>query len=264
MLRSITVLAAFLAVANGRSLQPALRLRGGVDAGQVANGALALSAINGGMMALSPSKAGEIYEVEMSEADSLIVKYMGGMMLSNAIAIYYAIGGTDVITALGYGQIPNMIQQIQGALNDDQAKFGQEGPIKYLNLVISAVVTYTLLQGGPLDQTLTAKVYAGWSALNGIGMYFASGKMVEAWGADAKTVNPIFLKTMGTFITVVAATFWLLATGEDAIKTLGMTTALMLATMIDGNFITGDAPGSKNMQYFWMAVNAAVCYFTLA
>merc|ERR1712166_654425 len=232
--------------------------------GQVANGALALSAINGGMGAMGPSKAGEIYEVEMSEADSLIVKYMGGMMLSNAIAIYYAIGGTDVITALGYGQIPNMIQQIQGALNDDQAKFGQEGPIKYLNLVISAVVTYTLLQGGPLDQTLTAKVYAGWSALNGIGMYFASGKMVEAWGADAKTVNPIFLKTMGTFITVVAATFWLLATGEDAIKTLGMTTALMLATMIDGNFITGDAPGSKNMQYFWMAVNAAVCYFTLA
>merc|ERR1712166_498382 len=201
---------------------------------------------------------------EMSEADSLIVKYMGGMMLSNAIAIYYAIGGTDVITALGYGQIPNMIQQIQGALDDDQAKFGQEGPIKYLNLVISAVVTYTLLQGGPLDQTLTAKVYAGWSALNGIGMYFASGKMVEALGADAKTVNPIFLKTIGTFITVVAATFWLLATGEDAIKTLGMTTALMLATMIDGNFITGDAPGSKNMQYFWMAVNAAVCYFTLA
>tara|TARA_B100000780_G_scaffold258186_1_gene208406 strand:+ start:639 stop:770 length:132 start_codon:yes stop_codon:yes gene_type:complete len=43
-----------------------------------------------------------------------------------------------------------------------------------------------------------------------------------------------------------------------------MTTALMLATMIDGNFITGDAPGSKNMQYFWMVVNAAVCYFTLA
>jgi len=43
-----------------------------------------------------------------------------------------------------------------------------------------------------------------------------------------------------------------------------MTTALMLATMIDGNFITGDVPGSKNMQYFWMVVNAAVCYFTLA
>ena len=43
-----------------------------------------------------------------------------------------------------------------------------------------------------------------------------------------------------------------------------MTTALILATMVDGNFITGDAPGSKNMQYFWTVVNAAVCYFTLA
>jgi hypothetical protein len=265
MLKSITVLAAFLAVANGRSLlQPALRLRGGVDVGQVANGALALSAINGGMMALSPSKAGEIYEVEMSEADSIIIKIMGGMMLSNAVAIYYTISGTDALTALGYGMIVPLIQTIQGALNDDQAKFGQEGPIKYLNLVISAVVTYTLLQGGPLDPTLTAKVYAGWAALNGIGMYFASGKMVEAWGADTKTVNPVFLKGMGTFITLVGATFWLLATGQDATKTLGMTTALMLATMIDGNFITGDAPGSKNMQYFWMVVNAAVCYFTLA
>jgi len=264
MLKSITVLAAFLAVANGRSLQPALRLRGGVDVGQVANGALALSAINGGMMALSPSKTGEIYEVEMSEADSIIIKIMGGMMLSNAVAIYYTIGGTDALTALGYGMIVPLIQAIQGALNDDQAKFGQEGPIKYLNLVISAVVTYTLLQGGPLDQTLTAKVYAGWSTINGVGMYFASGKMVEAWGADSKSVNPVFLKTMGVFITITAATFWLLATGEDAVKTLGLTTAIMLTTMIDSNFITADALGSKNMQYFWMLINAAVCYFTLA
>jgi len=266
MLKSIIALAAFLAVASGADLkkQPALRLRGGVDASQVAHGALALSGINAGMMALSPSKAGDVYEVELSDTDGLIIKYMGGMMLSNVIAVYYAMGGTGATTALGYGMIPALIQQIQGALNNDQAKFGQTGPIKYLNLVISSVVAYTLLQGGPLDQTLTAKVYAGWSTINGVGMYFASGKMVEAWGADSKSVNPVFLKTMGAFITITAATFWLLATGEDAVKTLGLTTAIMLTTMIDSNFITADALGSKNMQYFWMLINAAVCYFTLA
>merc|ERR1719506_1193179 len=183
------------------------------------------------------------------------------MMLTTTIAAYYAISGTDAITALGYGMIPVLIQAIQGALNDENAKFGQEGPIKYLNLVVSSVVTYTLLKGGPLDQTLTAKVYAGWSALNGVGMYFASGKMVEAWGADSKTVSPIFLKAMGGFLTTSAATFWLLATGQDPIKTLGMATAIMLATMIDGSFISADSPISKNMQYFWMAINAAICYF---
>merc|ERR1711981_1062588 len=149
MLKPIAVLAAFLAVANGRNLQPALRLRGGVDAGQVANGALALQGINAGMLALSPSKAGEVYEVEMSEVDNLIVKYIGGMMLSVVISVYSAIQGKDATTALGYGMIYPLIQLVQGALNDDSAKFGQEGPIKYLNLLISSVVTYTLLQGGP-------------------------------------------------------------------------------------------------------------------
>ena len=264
MLKPIAVLAAFFAVANGRNLQPALRLRGGVDAGQVANGALALTGINAGMMALSPSKAGDVYEVEMSEADNLLIKYVGGMMLSNVIAVYYAMGGTDTTTALGYGMIPTLIQMIQGALNDDSAKFGQEGPIKYLNLLISSVVTYTLLQGGPLDKELTCKVYAGWCALNGLFAYFMPDKMLEAWGADSKTVNPVFLKFMGVCVAAVGATFWLLTTGETAIKTLGMTTAIFLASMIDGNFIAKDAPGSKNAQYFWMAINAAVCYFTLA
>ena len=264
MLKPIAVLAAFLAVANGRDLQPALRLRGGVDAGQVANGALALQGINAGMLALSPSKAGEVYEVEMSEVDNLIVKYIGGMMVSLVISQYSAIQGKDATTALGYGMIYPLIQLVQGALNDDSAKFGQEGPIKYLNLLISSVVTYTLLQGGPLDQALTCKVYAGWCALNGLGMYFASDKMLEAWGADSKSINPVFLKFMGVSIAAIGATFWLLTTTDSAIKTLGMTTALYLASMIDSNFISKDAPGSKNAQYFWMVINAAVCYFTLS
>ena len=264
MLKPIAVLAAFLAVANGRNLQPALRLRGGVDAGKVANGALAIQGINAGMMALSPSKAGDVYEVEMSEVDNLIIKYVGGMMLSVVISVYSAMDGKDANTALGFGMIYPLIQLVQGALNDDSAKFGQEGPIKYLNLIISSVVTYTLLKGGPLEPALTCKVYAGWCALNGIFAYFAPDKMLEAWGADSKSVNPVFLKFMGVCIAAVGATFWLLSTGETAMKTLGVTTALFLASMIDGNFISKDAPGSKNAQYFWMVINAAVCYFTLS
>ena len=84
MLKSITVLATFLAVANGRSLQPALRLRGGVDAGQVANGALALSGINAGMMALSPSKAGETYGMEFDPMEEWIAEAMGFVFVGSA------------------------------------------------------------------------------------------------------------------------------------------------------------------------------------
>ena len=219
---------------------------------------------SGGLISVWLCAAGEVYEVEMSEVDNLIVKYIGGMMVSLVISQYSAIQGKDANTALGYGLIYPLIQLVQGALNDDSAKFGQEGPIKYLNLLITSVVTYTLLQGGPLDQALTCKVYAGWCALNGLFAYFAPDKMLEAWGADSKSVNPVFLKFMGLSIAAIGATFWLLTTGESAIKTLGMTTALYLAAMIDGNFITKDAPGSKNAQYFWIVINAAVCYFTLS
>ena len=42
-----------------------------------------------------------------------------------------------------------------------------------------------------------------------------------------------------------------------------MAICLVLASMIDGNFISKDAPGSANMQNFWLAVNAAVAAFTL-
>merc|ERR1712072_503311 len=132
------------------------------------------------------------------------IKYVGGMMLSVVISVYSAMDGKDANTALGFGMIYPLIQLVQGALNDDSAKFGQEGPIKYLNLIIGSVVTYTLLkEGGPLDQALTCKVYAGRCALNGLGMYFASDKMLEAWGADSKSINPVFLKFMGVSIAAI-------------------------------------------------------------
>ena len=57
---------------------------------------------------------------------------------------------------------------------------------------------------------------------------------------------------------------YMLNSGEDAIKTLGYATAATLATMVDGNFISKDAPGSEASQQFWMAINAAIVGFTLA
>ena len=111
----------------------ALRLRGGladVDPTMVANGVLALTGLNAAVIALSPAKAGEIYEVSLSEADTAIVEYMGYTLLGQAMMVYFAMQGESAATAIGYSIVPQLIRNVQGALNDEQSKlFGQEGPV---------------------------------------------------------------------------------------------------------------------------------------
>ena len=107
----------------------ALRLRGGladVDPTMVANGALALTGLNAAVIALSPAKAGEIYEVSLSGADEAIVKYMGLTLLGQAMMVYYSMQGESAATAIGYSILPQLIGNLQGNLNDEPGKlFGQ-------------------------------------------------------------------------------------------------------------------------------------------
>ena len=246
----------------------ALRLRGGladVDPTMVANGALALTGLNAGIISLSPSKAGEIYEVALSEADEAIVKYMGLTLLGQAMMIYYTMQGTDVATAIGYSIIPQLIGNVQGMLNDEPGKlFGQEGAAKYINPALSAFMVYTLLgSGSPVDAGTAITAYAAWGALNGVGMYFATDKLMEAWGASGAKIQKTFLKSFGGFLTISGLTMYLLNSGEDAVKTLGYATVATLATMVDGQFISKDQPGSEASQKFWLAINAAIAGFTL-
>ena len=121
MLRTLCILAS-LSLSHSLVVKPQnnlLRMRGGladVDAGKVASAAVALNAVNGALLCLSPSKAGDIYECKMSEADELMITYMGGVSLAGAIMIYRIMGGTDVNTAIGEGLLPSLIQNVQGAL----------------------------------------------------------------------------------------------------------------------------------------------------
>ena len=72
-----------------------------------------------------------------------------------------------------------------------------------------------------------------------------------------------FLKSFGGFLTISSLTMYLLNSGEDAVKTLGYATVATLATMVDGQFISKDAPGSDASQKFWLVINAAIAGFTL-
>merc|ERR1719375_2781312 len=170
--------------------------------------------------------------------------------------IYYTMQGTDVATAIGYSIIPRLIGNVQGLLNDEGGKlFGQEGAAKYINPAISAFMVYTLLgSGSPVDAGTAITAYAAWGALNGVGMYFATDKLMEAWGASGAKLQT-FLKSFGGFLTISSLTMYLLNSGEDAVKTLGYAT---VATMVDGQFISKDQPGSEASQKFWLAINAAI------
>ena len=87
--------------------------------------------------------------------------------------------------------------------------------------------------------------------------------MRPAWGASGAKIQKTFLKGFGGFLTISSLTMYMLNSGEDAIKTLGYATAATLATMVDGQFISKDAPGSDASQKFWLVINAAIAGFTL-
>ena len=75
--------------------------------------------------------------------------------------------------------------------------------------------------------------YAAWGALNGLGMYFATDKLMEAWGASGAKIQKTFLKGFGGFLTISSLTMYMLNSGEDAIKTLGYATAANHKFLLD-------------------------------
>ena len=57
-----------------------------------------------------------------------------------------------------------------------------------------------------VDSGTAINAYAAWGALNGLGMYFATDKLMEAWGASGAKIQKTFLKGFGGFLTISSLT----------------------------------------------------------
>jgi hypothetical protein len=253
---------------------PVLKLRGGLaglDGNQVATYASWVLAANSAVMTLAPEKAVEMYGVKSSSGVmAQFISYAGSSMLSIAIASILALGGMDFATAVAWGFVPQCVLNVQDFLNDKMTKMGFGQAAKFMPTIVSLVLTAGLFgKLSFLDTAMALKITAGWSAINGLGGYFATADFMKAW--EGPTMTPVetamakfFCGTLimgGVFAGSVAFL------DSDVLTAIGHTWAASLATQLDANFIskTTEIIGAdKNPQYAWMAVMAVVAGSILA
>jgi hypothetical protein len=253
---------------------PVLKLRGGLaglDGNQVATYASWLLAANSAVMTLAPEKAVEMYGVKSSSGVmAQFIAYAGSSMLSIAIASILALGGMDFATAVAWGFVPQCVLNVQGFLNEKMTKMGFGQAAKFMPTIVSLVLTAGLFgKLSFLDTAMALKITAGWSAINGLGGYFATADFMKAWEGPTMTavetaIAKLFCGTLvmgGVFAGSVAFL------DSDVLTAIGHTWAGFLATQLDANFIskTTEIIGAdKNPQYAWMAVMAVVAGSILA
>ena len=167
---------ATLAFTSGSVLKAPLALRGGmtiagVEPEQVATGLNALLAVQGLMMTQNQGKIHEVYGVKPTPITELFTENGGGILVGFAIAATLVLGGTDAAEAVGYGNIPNLLQNIKDFVGGTADKNGWGAPAKFVPLVVNAAFCAALL--GKVDAVSTAdalKAFAIWNLANAVGL----------------------------------------------------------------------------------------------
>ena len=129
MAQTSNTMLATLAFTSASVLKAPLALRGGmtiagVEPEQVATGLNALLAVQGLMMTQNQGKIHEVYGVKPTPITELFTENGGGILVGFAIAATLVLGGTDAAEAVGYGNIPNLLQNIKDFVGGTADKNG--------------------------------------------------------------------------------------------------------------------------------------------
>ena len=254
---------ATLAFTSASVLKAPLALRGGmtiagVEPEQVATGLNALLAVQGLMMTQNQGKIHEVYGVKPTPITELFTENGGGILVGFAIAATLVLGGTDAAEAVGYGNIPNLLQNIKDFVGGTADKNGWGAPAKFLPLVVNGVLTAGLL--GKLDFLSPGdalKYGAYWLLANAAGMYFVPDKAMEGWGATFKGPAEFqMVKLMGQMLGTLGITLFKLEQGASATEAIGYGWGLATLMNVDGTYISKYTTTPEDKNRFWLAVGA--------
>lgn len=256
------------------NIQPVLKLRGGLaglDPNTVATYASYLSLANSGVMTLAGEKAAELYGIENPSPLAIqLAEWAGGTMLAMAITSLLALGGMDFATAVAWGSVALLIQNVQGLLKDTASKLGFGTAAKYMPVAIAAALTAALFgKISAIDTGLALKIVTVWDLVNGLGAYFATTPFFNAWeGPSMSEVETAMAKFFGGTLTLAGVFCGSVAfLNKDVLTAIGYTWAVSTAINIDALFITKnmDAMGAdKNSGYVWTAIGALIVAAILA
>jgi hypothetical protein len=247
--------------------QPVMKLRGGisgVDADQVTTAVLALSTINGGVMALAPKKAGEAYGVASTKWTDFFAQWSGINIVGQCLAAYLALGGTSLAEAIAWGFVPSSIASIQDFLNDRMVgEMGMGDAAKYMPPLVNLVLTLGLFgKLSFLSSDLSLKVACVWMGLNGLAGYFATDAWLDGWGGKGVTavensMGKLFASTMLGSTAMIGSNIFL---GKSILESVGIMFGVYAATSLDGLYISKsmEAMGvDSSKALFWAVVQLA-------
>jgi len=251
-----------------------MKLRGGlagIDANQVTNVVLTVSAANAGVLALAPKKAGEMYNVASTKWTDFFAQWSGIIMFGQSLTAYLTlIHGMALPKALAWGFVPSVVASIQDFLNDRMVgEMGMSDAAKYMPPLVNLLLTVGLFGKVPgADADLMVKVGAAWMGANGLFGYFATDAWMDGWGGKGLTVVD---KGMGKLMasTMMGSGAYIAASvlgGKSDLEAYGAMMALYALTSLDGAFVSKsmEAMGvDLSKALFWAAIqlaNAAVVF----
>lgn len=255
-------------VASKHSLQPTLKLRGGlgsVDSAAVAKGASYLLVANGVLCGLGSDKACEGYGLEKpSFTTGELVKSLGYVQVSMAILGLTTLAGMATPKAIAWSTVPLVLQTIENLLNDVPAKMGMPAGGMALLLAINSIAAYCGFNGvGP---EWIFKAFTAWSMANGAFFALSPKAGAKAWGIDVTVTEQAMMKNFGYMLVAWATTAGALLTDVPAVTAVGYGWVVALASIVDGAFVSKTAAAMmKDLtpMYVWMAIQAAVIGCTL-
>jgi hypothetical protein len=239
-----------------------LSVRGGAwNPEAVATGATYLAATNAGMMALAPSKAGEIYGVESNALTTWLAEGMGFLFAAGATLAFCLLNGVDGLKAIGYGYIPLVVNDASGILNNKHGELGMPNFGPYLVAAIDIGVMLAILLGADFANN-AAYVGSFWMLLNSIPMYLMPTKFTEMWGLTTKGgVEEVMCKGIAMSMGAFAISSLAVLQGTEATKAIAYGWLPPLASVFDNLFVSKHVSAlglDAGPQYFWLAIQAAV------
>ena len=170
------------------STRVALAVRGGagpLDATDTAKLSTVVSFIAGGPNSLSPEKATEFYGLDPSKpSDVLTVRRVGVTLVTNAVLGYCLFfQSKSVHEAVGLAAIPWALDALKTLLDDTPKKAGFSDVPQKLILAVQIFVAYALLgNNASIDKDLVMKVFAAWTAVNGLLLGLSPETALSIWG----------------------------------------------------------------------------------
>jgi hypothetical protein len=251
-----------------RTLSKPLAVRGGagpVDPTLACQIGTTLVSANGAMMALSPSKVGDIYGLKLEPIGEWIAENGGMTFVGTAVASWLALNGASANTAIGWGVVPQVVIGVKTLLNDLPAKFGVPAPGMILNTALNVGVVYALLTDQSYAPTVI-KALLAYYGLNSLGFILATEKAAGMWGIKGSDETLLMMKSFGWFIGSFVALAYGLSEDKGATTSIGYAFVLPLISILDNLFISKSADKfglEKNAQYFWLAIQTMIVVTTL-